>query len=203
MTEGKLLQAKARIGNFLAVKAPGTPRRDRNPPFHNKALAHGIDRRHRHHSIDQPRQEAPRRQRQLRPLGKPPQPDPLISHTVQALCRRLQRVDGDAAKLLGQSLLHHIGQCQRRQPLGLKNVGQHPGQLKSSVAASEADQRFSRISVLLGTEQLAMEAVRFDAICYVCCPYSHFSHFFNGPCRWGGFLTGASAAAGTDLFRYL
>ena len=83
---------------------------------------------------------------------------------MQALCRRLQRVDGHMVERPGQALLHHIGQGQCRQPMSLKDLRQHPDPLKSPITAAEADQRLARIAIPGGAEQLPVKAVCLEAV---------------------------------------
>ena len=87
---------------------------------------------------------------------------------MQPRCRCLQRVDGDAAELLRQSFLHHIGQRQSGQSMGLEDLGQHPGQFKFSITAAEADQSLARIPVLGWTEEFSVKSVCFHSIYLVC-----------------------------------
>ena len=45
-------------------------------------------------------------------LGLLREPHPFVSHSVQPLYRRFQKVNGNIQKSLRQPFLHYIGECQ-------------------------------------------------------------------------------------------
>ena len=69
---------------------------------------------------------------------------------MEALCRRLHILDGDAGEALGQALLPHVGQSQGAEPPGLEDPRQGAGQRQSAVAAAEGDEGLPREPVLRG-----------------------------------------------------